>query len=159
MSPNTAATADVNPAITTWTGPFGLPQFGSINDRDFEVAFVTAFPAHLVEIESIAENPDEPTFENTIVAMETAGTLLNKASSIFWNLAGTDSNETLQELERELSPALSRHYSAISMNRALFDRIDTLYQKRESLGLHAEACRAGEDVALRRVYGRPLTCG
>ena len=144
MSPNTAATADVNPAIAVWTGPFGLPQFGSINDRDFKAAFAAALPAHLAEIEAIAENPEEPTFENTIVAMETAGALLNKASSIFWNLAGADSNETLQELERGLSPALSRHYSAISMNRALFDRIDTLYRKRESLGLDAEARRVLE---------------
>jgi len=141
MPPNTAATAEVNPAIAAWTAPFGLPQFGSINDRDFEAAFAAALPAHLAEIDAIAENPEEPTFENTVVALETAGALLNKASSIFWNLAGADSNETLQELERELSPALSRHYSAISMNRALFDRIDTLYRKRESLGLGAEARR------------------
>lgn len=144
MVSKTVSESDFNPAIAAWSGPLGLPDFASIEDRDFEAAFAAALPAHLAEIEAIANNPEEPTFENTIVAMETAGELLTRASSIFWNLSGANTNDTLQALERKLSPELSRHRSAIMMNRALFGRIDTLYQKRESLGLDAEADRVLE---------------
>ncbi len=138
------ASSDVNLAITTWSGPLGLPDFASIEDRDFEAAFGAALPAHLAEIEAIANNSEEPTFENTIVALELAGELLTRTSSIFWNLAGANTNDTLLELERKLSPELSRHHSAIKMNRPLFGRIDALYRKRESLGLDAEARRVLE---------------
>lgn len=144
MVSKTVSESDFNPAIAAWSGPLGLPDFASIEDRDFEAAFAAALPAHLAEIEAIANNPEEPSFENTIVAMETAGELLTRASSIFWNLSGANTNDTLQALERKLSPELSRHRSAIMMNRALFGRIDTFYQKRESLGLDAEADRVLE---------------
>ena len=141
MPRKTAAASDVNPAIATWTGPLGLPDFESIEDRDFEAAFAVALPTHLAEIEAIANNPEKATFENTVVALELAGELRTRASDIFWNLAGAHTNDTLQALERKLSPELSRHRSAIMMNRALFDRIDALYQKRDSLDLNAEASR------------------
>lgn len=144
MPRNTAAVSDVNPAIATWDGLLGLPEFANIEDRDFEAAFEIALPSHLAEIEAIASNPEEPTFENTVVALELAGELRTRASAIFWNLVGADTNDTLQALERKLSPELSRHRSAIMMNRAMFGRIDTLYQKRENLGLDAEADRVLE---------------
>ena len=144
MTNRTTSPADVNPAITRWTGPLGLPDFVSIDDSDFDTAFAVALPEHLAQIEAIASNPAEPTFENTIVALERSGTLLNRASSIFWNLAGAHTNDTLQALERKLSPELSRHDSAISMNAALFARVDRLYGNRQSLGLDAEAGRVLE---------------
>ena len=140
----TAVTPDVNPVIYTWTDPLGLPDFTSIKDRDFEAAFSVALPAHLTEIETIANNPEKPTFENTVSALELAGELLTRASDIFWNLVGANTNDTLQELERKLSPELSRHQSAIMMNRSLFGRIDALYRNRKSLGLDAEASRVLE---------------
>ena len=87
MPTKTAAPSYLNTAITTWTGPLGLPDFASIEDRDFEAAFAAALPAHLAEVEAIANTPKEPTFENTIVALETAGDLLTRASGIFWNIA------------------------------------------------------------------------
>ena len=166
MPRRTAETPDFNPAIAAWTGPLGLPDFARIEDRDLEAAFAAALPAHLAEIDAIANNPGEPTFENTIVALERAGELLTRASDIFWNLAGANTNDTLQELERKLSPELSRHRSAIMMNRALFGRIDSLYQRRESLDLDAEASRvleltwksfvrSGAELdPLRRLHGR-----
>ena len=144
MHRNTAAVSKLNPAIATWTGPLGLPDFSSIDDREFEAAFAVAFPAHLAEIEAITNNGEEPTFENTIAALELAGGLLTRASAIFWNMAGANTNDTVQKLERKLSPELSRHRSAIMMNRALFSRVDALYQERESLGLDAEAGRVLE---------------
>ncbi len=69
----------------------------------FEVAFAAARPTHLAEIEAIANNPEEPTFENIIVALERAGELLTRASDIFWNLASANTNDTVRELERKLS--------------------------------------------------------
>lgn len=144
MSPKSLAPAEIKPEISTWTGPLGLPDFARIDDRDFETAFEAALPAHIAEIEAIANNADAPTFENTIVALEKAGALLTRASHIFWNLAGANTNEALQELERKLSPEMSRHRSAIMMNRPLFERIDALYRDRENLGLDAEAGRVLE---------------
>ncbi len=144
MPRNTAAVSDINPAIATWTGPLGLPEFANIEDRDFEAAFAVALPAHLAEIEAIANNPEDPTFENTVVALELAGELRTRASGIFWNLVGANTNDTLQVLERKLAPEFSRHHSAIMMNGALFARIDELYRKRESLDLDAEASRVLE---------------
>ena len=144
MPRQTTPISDVNPAIASWSGKLGLPDFQNIDDRDFAAAFAAALPAHLAEIDSIAGNPEEPTFENTILALELAGELLSRTSSIFWKLAGANTNDTLQELERKLSPELSRHRSAIMMNRALFARIDALHQKRAGLGLDAEATRVLE---------------
>ena len=80
MPRNTAVTPDINPAIHTWTEQLGLPDFTSIKDRDFEAAFSVALPAHLAEIEAIANNPEDPTFENTVSALELAGELLTRAS-------------------------------------------------------------------------------
>lgn len=102
MPASDTKTADINPAIGQWNGPLGLPEFDRIDDNDFKAAFDAALPAHLAEIEAIAENPDAPTFDNTIVALETAGMLLNRTSGIFWNLSGANSNDTLQALERDL---------------------------------------------------------
>jgi peptidyl-dipeptidase Dcp len=144
MPRSTVAVSKVNPAIASWKGTLGLPEFSKIADTDFDQAFAEAFPAHLAEIEAIANNAAPPTFENTIVALEKAGELLTRASGIFWNLTGANTNEALQALERKLSPEFSRHYSAITMNRALFARVDALYEKRDSLGLDAEAARVLE---------------
>ena len=101
-----AATSGVNPAISIWTSPLGLPDFAHIKDGDFEAAFAAALPAHLAEIDAIANNAEDATFENTIVAMELAGELLTRASGLFWNLTGANTNETLQALERKLAPEL-----------------------------------------------------
>jgi len=144
MASNSVATTDVNPAIITWSGALGLPEFAAIADQDLAAAFAMALPEHLTEIEVIANSPDAATFENTIIALEQAGELRSRASGIFWNLTGAHTNDTLQELERKLSPEFSRHRSAIAMNVALFARIDALYQKREILGLDSEAARVLE---------------
>ncbi|MEL0114565.1 MAG: M3 family metallopeptidase, partial [Rickettsiales bacterium] len=141
MAGQTHSETGLNPAIGEWSGPLGLPAFSAIDDSDFEPAFDAALRAHLADIDAIAENPQVPTFENTIVALERAGALLTKVSGIFWNLTGAHTNDTLQALERKLSPELSRHYSTIVMNRPLFERVDRLYENRDTLGLDAEADR------------------
>lgn len=137
--PQAAAGQPINPAIENWAGPLGLPEFDKISEVDLEAAIDIALPAHLAEIDKIANASVAPTFENTIIALERAGSLLNRASAIFWNIAGADTNDVLQALERKLAPKMARHHSAITMNAALFKRIDALYQVRTSLGLEDEA--------------------
>ena len=134
---------DRNP-LTHWEGPFGLPDFPRIDDESFGPVFDAALAAHQADIDSIADNPETPTIENTFAAMELAGDPLDRVSSIFWCKAGANTNDTIQATEREISPKMSRHFSAISMNEKLFARIDDLYQRRASLGLDAQTLRLVE---------------
>lgn len=140
-----AADLPINPAIASWAGPLGLPEFNKISEADLEAAFNVALPAHLAEIAAIADSSDAPTFDNTVIALERAGALLDRVSAIFWNLTGAHTNEAIQALERKLAPEMARHRSAVSMNAALFKRIDALYQAREFLGVDAEALRVLEN--------------
>jgi peptidyl-dipeptidase Dcp len=133
-----------NQALFQWTGPNGLPQFDAVKDSDFAPAFDVALANHEAEIEAIAGNAEAATFVNTIVALEIAGDELSRVSSIFWNKAGSNTNETIQALEREIAPKMSRHYSKIGMNAQLFARIDALWEKRETLGLTTEEKRVLE---------------
>ncbi|RWP68549.1 M3 family metallopeptidase [Mesorhizobium sp.] len=130
--------------LTTWQGPLGLPDFTRIGDGDFSPVFDAALKAHEAEIEAIAGNAETPTVENTLAALELGGEALDHVSSIFWCRAGAHTNEAIQALERDISPKMSRHFSAISMNERLFARIDDLYQRREALKLDAETLRVLE---------------
>ncbi|MFA7415099.1 MAG: peptidase M3, partial [Rhizobium sp.] len=139
-----AATASFNIALVDWNGIHGLPRFEAVADRDFSPAFEVALAEHDAEIDAISSNPRPPTFANTITALETAGDSLSRISALFWNRAGADSNDTIQALEREIAPKMSRHYSKIGMNAALFSRIDALWEARERLGLSIEEIRVLE---------------
>jgi peptidyl-dipeptidase Dcp len=130
--------------LTNWTGPMGLPDFRAVSDEDFGPVFDAALAAHRAEIDSIAGNPDEPTIDNTLKALELSGDPLGRVSAIFWCLAGADTNPAIQALEREIAPKMSRHFSAIHMNEALFSRLDTLHAGRESAGLDPETLRVLE---------------
>jgi peptidyl-dipeptidase Dcp len=130
--------------LTHWTGPLGLPDFTRIGDGDFSPVFDAALKAHEAEIEAIAGDVARPTIDNTLAALELSGLALDRVSSIFWCKAGADTNETIQALERRISPKMSRHFSAISMNEKLFSRIDDLYRRRAELGLDAETLRVLE---------------
>ncbi|RUY80445.1 peptidase M3, partial [Mesorhizobium sp. M7A.F.Ca.CA.003.01.2.1] len=142
--PSTKAVDLAAHPLTAWQGPLGLPDFTRIGDGDFSPVFDAALKAHEAEIEAIAGNKDAPTVENTLAALELGGEALDRVSSIFWCRAGAYTNETIQALERDISPKMSRHFSAISMNERLFARIDDLYQRRESLKLDAETLRVLE---------------
>jgi len=130
--------------LTHWTGPLGLPDFTRIGDGDFALVFDAALAAHEAEVGAIAGNPEEPTVANTLAALELSGQALDRVSSIFWCKAGANTNDAIQALEREVSPKMARHFSAISMNEKLFSRIDDLYRRREKLGLDAETLRVLE---------------
>ena len=130
--------------LTNWQGPLGLPDFTKIGDGDFGPVFDAALKAHEAEIEAIAANSEPATIENTLQALELAGEALDRVSSIFWCRAGAHTNDTIQAMEREVAPKMSRHFSAISMNEKLFARVDDLYGRRDSLKLDAETLRVLE---------------
>ena len=130
--------------LTAWQGPLGLPDFSRIGDDDFAPVFDAALKAHEAEIEAISGNKEAPTIDNTLAALELGGEALDRISSIFWCRAGAHTNEAIQALERDISPKMSRHFSAISMNERLFARIDDLYQRRDTLELDAETLRVLE---------------
>ncbi|MDX0557995.1 peptidase M3 [Sinorhizobium medicae] len=136
--------ASLNPALVNWTGHEGLPRFEAVRDEDFGPAFDAALAAHEAEIDAIARNAEPPSFGNTVVALEIAGDELSRVSALFWSKAGAHTNETIQALEREIAPKMSRHYSKIGTNPALFSRIDALWERREDLGLDVEAMRVLE---------------
>jgi peptidyl-dipeptidase Dcp len=130
-----------NPLLSDWTTPFELPPFADISDDDFAPAFEVAIKQARENIKAIADNTAAPTFENTIEAFEQAEEGFGRVLSVFYNLAGADSTPKREELQREFSPKLAVYSSEISMNAALFDRIDTLWQQRDKLGLSDEQQR------------------
>ena len=130
-----------NPLLADWDTPFGIAPFDKISDEDFTPPLDAALAAHLAEIDAIAGNPEAPSFANTIEALEGAGAALDKVLSVFFSVAGADTNPKRQELQRAFSPKLSAHSSAIYANRALFDRIRDLWARRDDLGLSAEEAR------------------
>ena len=130
--------------LTHWEGPLGLPDFPRIDDEGFGPVFDAALAAHQADIDAISGNPEAPTIENTFAALELAGDPLDRVSSVFWCKAGANTNDTIQAMEREIAPKMSRHFSAISMNEKLFARIDDLYQRRATLGLDAQTLRLVE---------------
>ncbi|MDP9589146.1 UNVERIFIED_ORG: peptidyl-dipeptidase Dcp [Shinella zoogloeoides] len=134
----------IDPALVEWTGLNGLPRFDLVKDEAFAASFDAALAAHEAEIDAIANNPDVPTFENTVVALEIAGDALSRVSALFWSRAGANTNDTIQALEREIAPKMSRHYSKIGTNAALFRRIDALWEGRAGLNLSLEQLRVLE---------------
>jgi len=134
-----AALPASNPFAAPSKLPFQYPQFDKIGDADYAPAFDEGMKEQAAEIEKIANNKAAPTFDNTIVAMERSGRLLNRVSTVFFNLTGTNTNDTMQKLDRELAPKLSAHGDAIRLNAKLYQRVKTLYDKRDKLGLDAES--------------------
>ncbi|HEY5609127.1 MAG TPA: M3 family metallopeptidase, partial [Alphaproteobacteria bacterium] len=107
-------------------------------------AFERAFAEHDAEIAAIASNPEPPSFDNTIVALEDAGRALQRVEEVFHHLVGTDSNDALLEIERDIAPVSAAHRNKVHLNAALFARIDALYRRREALGLSPEQARVLE---------------
>ncbi|MBV8657830.1 MAG: M3 family metallopeptidase [Burkholderiales bacterium] len=128
-----------NPFAKASTLPFNYPPFDQIKDEDYKPAFEEGMRQQMVEIEAIANNPKPATFDNTIIALEKSGQLLNRVSSIFGNLSGANTNDTFEALDRELSPKLAAHSDAIRLNAKLYARIKSLYDKRDKLHLDAES--------------------
>ena len=130
-----------NPLLTDWTGPFGLPPLGAIKPEHFRPAFDRALATHRAEIDAISANPEAASFDNTIESLEKSGHDLDRVSNVFFVLAGADTGDAIEAVEREISPLLARHSNALYLDRALYARIAALYGRRDSLGLNAEQAR------------------
>jgi len=140
-SPAMADDASGNPFFSASTLPLGMPHFDRIEDAHFRPAIERGMAEQLSEAEAIAGNPDAPDFTNTIVALEQSGQLLNRVMRVFSNLAGADTNDERRAIQRETSPRLAAHQDAIRLNRALFARIDDLFERRDALQLDPESER------------------
>lgn len=136
-----ASVAAENPFFQRSALQYQAPDFRLINDEHFISAFERGMAEHLAEVEAIANNPEAPTFENTLVALERSGELLTRASRVFSNLTGTDSNEKRREIQSEMAPKFAGHSDNINLNAELFERIKTIYNDSESLGLNDEQKR------------------
>ena len=130
-----------NPLLSDWRADFGLPPFGAITSDNFRPAFDRALEAHRAEIDAIAADKATPTFENTIAALEKSGRDLEKVANVFFVLAGANTGEALEAVERDISPLLARHSNALYLDRALYARIADLYGRRDTLGLSPEQAR------------------
>ncbi|MCP5397260.1 MAG: M3 family metallopeptidase [Sphingomonadaceae bacterium] len=118
--------------------PFHAPDFTKISDEDYKPAFEQAMKIHDAEIARIRDNPEAPTFQNTIVALETSGQMLGRVAAVFYALTGSNTNDTLDAIDAEIGPKLSQHFDAITLDPVLFARVKTVYDMRDSLGLDVE---------------------
>ncbi len=141
-SKSAAKPAATNPLLRDrWTTAFGIAPFDQIDARHFRPSFAAAFEQHRAEIAAIANNSARPSFSNTIKALEQSGRTLQRVADVFFNLAGADTTAALQDIERAIAPALSRHESSIYLNAKLFARVAELYERSDSLKLSSEEAR------------------
>ena len=131
----------MNALLTPWDTAFGLPPFAQIKDADFAPAFDAGLAEARRNIAAIANNPGAPDFANTIDALELAEGLLDRVGGVFYNLAGADSTDAREALQRDLAPKMSAFSSEVTNNTALFQRIETLWQARDKLDLTTEQHR------------------
>ena len=130
-----------NPLLASWTTEFEIAPFDLIKDEDFQPAFDAALAEDLAEVEAVASNPDAPTFANTIEGLMRTGKTLDRVAGAFYTVAGADSNEAREAIMREMSPKLAAHGSAVYGNKQLFERIKTVWDKRDTLDLSDEQQR------------------
>jgi peptidyl-dipeptidase Dcp len=133
--------------VETFDTPFQIPPFSKIKNKDYVPAFKEAMRIQKEEISSIVNNSEEPTFENTLVALDNSGELLNRVSNIFYNLKSADTNDSINQIAKEVSPLLSQHRDDISLNEDLFKRVKTVYDKQNELNLNPE-----QKMLLKKVY-------
>ncbi|HSV51119.1 MAG TPA: M3 family metallopeptidase, partial [Burkholderiaceae bacterium] len=127
-----------NPLLQPWTQPYGLPPFGDVQPEHFEPAFDIALREELAEVEAIADQAEPPTFANTLEAFDRSGRLLTRTARLFGNLTSSHTSPALQAVERAMAPRFAAHRNAVYMNARLFERIDTLHARRDTLGLDDE---------------------
>jgi peptidyl-dipeptidase Dcp len=130
-----------NPFFAAWDTPYGIPPFDRIRDEHFKPAFDRGIEELRAEIAAIRDNPEQPTFENTVEALELAGASLRRVADTFANITNTDTNDFLKELEVEINPILTRERDAIYLDEKIFARMNAVYEQREALGLDAQALR------------------
>ena len=127
-----------NPFFEPSTLPYGLPPFADITDEHYRPAFEAGLAQHLAEIAAITGSSDAPTFENTIVALERGGQILDRVATVFFNKSSADSTDFTNALEEEIAPLLAAHSDAIRLDASLYGRISDLHSRRADLGLTDE---------------------
>src|SRR5262249_31338528 len=130
-----------NPLLATWTTPFEVPPFERIEAAHFVPAFADAMAEQRRILDGVAADTAEPSFDNTVAAMERSREALARVESVFFLLAGTDSDDAIMAIEREMAPRLAAHDKAIFTDERLFRRIDDLEQRTAALGLTEEQRR------------------
>ncbi|AWH84813.1 peptidase M3 [Flavobacterium album] len=139
---NTSATlGENNPLLADFETPYGAPPFEQIKNEHYKPAITEAIREHDAEIEAITTSKEAPTFENTIVALENSGTVLNRITTIFGNLNSANTNDTLQAIAQEMAPELSKHNDNIYLNEKLFARVKKIWDTQTALKLSAEQAK------------------
>lgn len=133
--------SEINPFFEEYSTPFGVPPFDKIKAEHFMPAFEEGIRQDSLEIETIANNPEQPTFENTIEAMANTGDLLSRVSGVFYNLRSADTNDDLDTIAQKVSPMMSAHSDNIKLNGKLFQRVKAVYEMRDSIDLNDEQKR------------------
>ena len=141
----TACNMQNNPLISESPLPYGAPQFDKIRNSDYLPAFEQAFREGKQEIDAIVNNPDAPTFQNTVEALEYAGGLVNKVSYIFYNLLEADTSDELQDIAQQISPMETEFQLYVTLNEKLFQRVKAVYDQRDSLTLDPDQRKLLED--------------
>lgn len=141
QNPASNLNADAGPFAEDSPLPYHMPPFDKIKDSDYRPAFEAGMALQRKEVDAIAHNPAPPSFENTIVALERSGRVLTRVDTVFSQMTSTNTNDELDKIQTEMAPKLSRHQDAISLDPALFARINDLYGRRTSLGLDPESLR------------------
>ena len=139
--PAAGAEETANPFFAVSPLPYQMPQFDKIKDEHYAPALERGMSEQRAEMSAIANSAAAPTFDNTIVAMEKTGALLNRSAAVFGNLAGANTNPAMQAIQAQMAPKFSAHQDAILLDGKLFARVKALYDSRESLGLDAESLR------------------
>ena len=152
---STAAASSAAPATTAMTSnpffsastlPFQAPPFDKIKDADYQPAIDEGMKQQLAEIEKIANSPDAPTFENTYVAMEKSGVMLKRVLAVFGAVTGANTDDALQKVQEDEAPKLAAHQDAIYLDSKLFQRVETVYNQRDTLKLDPESARLIEVI-------------
>jgi len=133
--------AKANPLLEAWNTPFEIPPFDTVSDDDYMPAVEDAIEKMKVEVDTIINDPNEPTYENTIVALEKSGAEITRIIRLFSNITGTDTNDKLKQLQVEIYPMLTREQDAISLNEKLYERVAEVYKSRDTLGLDQQDAR------------------
>lgn len=141
---STTVSTEQNPFYTESSLYMKYPEFDKIKNKHYTPAFEKGMAGHMAEIDAIAERADSPTLENTIIAMEKSGALLDRVATVFFALTSANTNDEMEKIRSEMAPKLSAHSDQILLNGKLFHRVKTIYEQRDQLGLDAESKRLVE---------------
>ena len=137
-----------NPFFKEYATPFQVPPFNEIKQEHYVPAIDAGIADQLAEIKAITDNKEEPNFDNTILAFDKSGLLLNQVSGVFFNINSANTDDKMQALAREITPKLSAHRDNIALNKELFARIKSVYDRRNDLNLNADQLRVVEKYYL-----------